>query len=298
MKITFIGFGEAGRAFHDSLKEVVPDLEFSAYDILLDREGFKGPMGQAMLDRSVAIAMSSEHAVSGADWIFSAVTADQSTVAASAAASGLKAGQVFIDINSVAPDTKRANAAIIGEAGAAYADMAVMAPVDPRGHRTPVFVAGHSEDGFAARLGELGFDFEIVGAEPGAATAIKMVRSLFVKGLEAITVEALLAARASGCLPRVLDSLAKSYPGLDWPKIAEYHFERTLKHGIRRAAEMHESAVTLDQLGLHGALADAIADVEERMGEAGRQGAAADGFEGLLDEVLRLRGVTVKARAK
>ena len=97
-----------------------------------------------------------------------------------------------------------------------------------------------------------------------------MVRSLFVKGLEAITVETLLAAEASGCFDEILASISGSYPGLDWPRFAEYQFERTTTHGRRRAAEMRESAATLQALGLHGTLADAIADVQERMGEVGR----------------------------
>ena len=96
-----------------------------------------------------------------------------------------------------------------------------------------------------------------------------MVRSLFVKGLEAITVEALLAAEASGCFDAILQSLSASFPGLGWPAFAEYQFDRTLRHGRRRAAEMRESAATLDALGLSGRLAAEIAGVQERMGAIG-----------------------------
>ena len=94
-----------------------------------------------------------------------------------------------------------------------------------------------------------------------------MVRSLFVKGLEAITVEAMLAARASGAFEKVLASLSNSYPGLGWPDIVGYNFERTLRHGKRRAAEMRESAATLDALGLNGGLAAEIARVQDAMGQ-------------------------------
>src|SRR5690606_7840071 len=137
--------------------------------------------------------------------------------------------------------------------------------VHPWGHTTPVLLAGPLDDALLGRLRDLGFAFETAGPEAGAATAVKMVRSLFVKGLEAITVETLLAAQASGCLDTILASLAKSYPGLGFPDIAGYQFERTLKHGRRRAAEMRESAATLDDLGLYGRLAAAIADVQDAM---------------------------------
>jgi hypothetical protein len=77
----------------------------------------------------------------------------------------------------------------------------------------------------------------------------------------------MLAARASGCLDRVMGSLAETFPGLGWPKNVDYMFERNLRHGVRRAAEMREVAKTYDELGFIGRLADAIADVQQRQGE-------------------------------
>ncbi len=140
--------------------------------------------------------------------------------------------------------------------------------------------------GAPAFLTENGFDFELVSDSPGDATAIKMVRSLFVKGLEAITVETLIAAERSGCRDRILASLAKSYPGLGWPDHAAYTMERTLTPGARRAAEMRESAATLDDLGLTGALAEAIADVQDAQGQVGPTKAP---LAELLTQVARAR---------
>ncbi len=263
MRIGFIGFGEAGRAFADSLAEADPELTFSSYDILLDGDA-AGSMRAAMTGRGVAVAETAA-GLASADWIVSAVTADASLDVIEALRPHLSAGQLVIDINSVSPERKRESARRVVASGAVYLDMAVMAPVHPRGHRTPVLVAGPGVPGLA----RLGFDFRVVGPEPGAATAIKMVRSLFVKGLEAITVETLLAAEASGCLEEILASLSGSFPGLGWPDFAAYQFERTLRHGARRAAEMTESAATVDALGLRGGLAAEIAAVQARMGAAG-----------------------------
>ena len=266
MKIGFIGFGEAARAFQKSLAEADPALAFAAYDILLDSEGRHGPCAAAMKERGIAVVTSSPEGFSDCDWIVSAVTADQSLEAARAASAWLRPGQVFFDINSVSPQRKQESAAGLSGTGSTYLDMAVMAPVHPRGHRTPVLLAGTIGPSTTQVLDRLGFDFEVVGPEPGAATAVKMVRSLFVKGLEAITVEALLAAQASGCLDYVLKSLGDSFPGLGWPGFAHYQFERTLTHGKRRAAEMRESAATMAALDRNDRLADAIADTQARMG--------------------------------
>jgi 3-hydroxyisobutyrate dehydrogenase-like beta-hydroxyacid dehydrogenase len=261
-KLAFVGYGEAARAFRASLGDRMAG--FSAYDLRRDDE-----MRRAMAADGVEPSGDPGAAIDGAAWIFSAVTADQSLAAARSAAPFLKPGQVYVDINSVSPDRKRVSAAAVAPSGATYLDMAVMAPVHPRGHATPVLIAGPDAARLAALLEALGFDLSVAGAEVGAATAVKMVRSLFVKGLEAITVEALLAAEASGCLDTVLESLSRSYPGLGWPEIGSYHLERTLRHGGRRAAEMEESAATLAALGLHDPLAAAIAGLHARMGAAG-----------------------------
>lgn len=264
MKIGFLGYGEAARAFHEGLSR--PGLAFTAYDILVERGD--GAVADAIRNRGGTVAVTIVE-LTEADWIFSAVTADQSLIAVKPLLPHLRHGQVLIDINSVSPDRKRKTAAAVEAAGATYLDMAVMAPVHPRKHQTPVLIAGNAVERLLPELEALGFSVSIAGSAPGAATAIKMVRSLFVKGLEAITVETLLAAQAAGCFEEILASLSGSFPGLDWPKFAEYQFERTTIHGKRRAAEMQESAATLDLLGLNGNLAREIAGVQDSMGDLG-----------------------------
>jgi 3-hydroxyisobutyrate dehydrogenase-like beta-hydroxyacid dehydrogenase len=268
MRIAFLGFGEAARAFHDSLTSRPEEAQVRAYDLLLDDPEQAGEMRAAMESRGIAVAASPEE-LAEADWIFSAVTADQSLAAAEALAPHLGQGALFIDINSVSPQRKRDTAKLIEAAGADYLDMAVMAPVHPRGHATPVLIAGKPAVTLLPRLTALGFDAGIAGEAPGSATAIKMVRSVFVKGLEAITVEALLAAEASGCFEEILASLSQSFPGLGWDNFPDYQFERTIRHGRRRAAEMRESGVTLDALGLNGDLCRQIAQTQDRMAASG-----------------------------
>ncbi|AXV17437.1 NAD(P)-dependent oxidoreductase [Neorhizobium sp. SOG26] len=268
MKIAFLGFGEAARAFHDTLAPVLQTGEFRAYDRLLDDEQSSGDMQQAMQSRNVSVARSAAE-LADAEWIFSAVTADQSLEAAQSILPAIGQGALFMDINSVSPDRKRETADLIEGAGADYLDMAVMAPVHPKGHATPVLIAGSVAETLVGRLRELGFDANVAGAKVGSATAIKMVRSVFVKGLEAITVEALLAAEASGCFEEILASLSKSFPGLEWSKFPTYQFERTTRHGRRRAAEMRESGATLDALGLNGGIARETAAIQDAMAASG-----------------------------
>ncbi len=287
--IGFLGFGEAARAFRQSLAATEPALGFIAYDIKLHNAG-EAEMRDAMAMGQVTVAEKIED-LSQVDWIFSAVTADQSLAAIEPLLPFLKDGQVVFDINSVSPGRKQQTAAMVEANGAKYADMAVMEPVNPRGHATPALLAGKPADPLSAELRRLGFVFQVSGNNPGAAAAIKMVRSLFVKGLEAITVETLLAAEATGCRDEILASLAATYPGLDWPGIAGYHLERTLTHGLRRSAEMEECAITLNDLGLRGELARAIACVQRDQGKAGSAGRRFEGLNETLPQNLsdRLR---------
>lgn len=263
MRIGFLGYGEAARAFHEGLAR--PGRHVLAHDIVLDADD--GAMRAAMEKRGARpVALSG---LAEADWIISAVTADQSLLAVEPLLVHLRDGQTLIDINSVSPGRKRETAQRVEVAGARYLDMAVMAPVHPRKHATPVLIAGVGAQAILPQLLALDFSASVAGDAAGAATAIKMVRSLFVKGLEAITVEALLAAKASGCFEEIVASLSGSYPGLGWPDFAAYQFERTTRHGKRRAAEMEESAATLDALGLNGGLAREIARVQALMGASG-----------------------------
>ncbi len=271
MKIAFIGFGEAARAFVASLR-TFPGLSFTAYDILLGSgSDAETALRDAARGMDVALADSPLPAIEGADWVISAVTAADSLDAGRSLAGALSPRQVFIDINSVSAGRKQQTAELVCGGGAAYVDMAVMAPVHPRGHRTPVLLAGPACRRLAPEFTKLGFEFSVVGDEVGAATSIKMLRSLFVKGMEAITVQTLLAAKAAGRFDEVYASLSESFPQLGWPKYPKYQIERVSRHGIRRAAEMRESAATQKELGFDAghALADAIADVQEQIGRLG-----------------------------
>lgn len=295
MRIGFLGYGEAARAFVDSLAGDNLPLEFAAYDILLDDPQAAEEMREAMGARNTRIATDAASLAPLSDWIVSAVTAGQSLTALEPLVPALQPGHVVVDINSVSPERKRASARLVEGQGADYLDMAVMAPVHPRGHRTPVLLAGHRAQVHAPALAALGFDLRVVDEAPGAATAIKMVRSLFVKGLEALTVETLLAAEAAGCRAEIAASLGASFEWFDRQPGPAYQFERTLRHGTRRAEEMVESAATLDALGLQGGLAREIAAVQARMGQAGGSGApSAATLDEMIPRILRARGAAAR----
>ena len=226
----FIGFGEAAQAFALS--------HARSYDIV--------DKGAACASLGVMRCASNADAVQGVAVILSLVTADEAINAARETALSIEPDALFLDMNSVAPDTKRISATAIAAAGGRYVDVAVMAPVHPARLSVPLLVSGpHAEDG-ATALRHLGFaNVRVVGGDIGQASAIKMIRSVMVKGIEALTAEMMLAAAAAGVTEEVLASL-----GADWPAKADYNLERMTVHGLRRAAEMEESVKTLEGLGI------------------------------------------------
>jgi 3-hydroxyisobutyrate dehydrogenase-like beta-hydroxyacid dehydrogenase len=154
-------------------------------------------------------------------------------------------------MNSVAPDTKRAAAAFIEAAGGRYVDVAVLAPVNPARMKVPLLLAGKAADDAAQALAQAGFAaIRVVGEDIGRASAIKMIRSVMVKGVEALTAEMMLAANRAGVAEDVLASLDASERQDSWFVRAAYNVERMTTHGLRRAAEMEESAKTLAALGV------------------------------------------------
>ena len=192
----------------------------------------------------VRCAASAADAVRDAGIVISAVTAASSIEAVQSVVPHLTGKPFLLDINSVSPGRKQEAAKLLGGA-ARYVDVAVIAPIHPARHQTPMLIAGSHAEAAAPILTTLGMRVTIAGAEVGAAAAIKMVRSVMIKGIEALTLECFLAAARAGVVDEVAASLKNNYPGLDWSKVVPYNLERMASHGERRAAEMEEVAETL-----------------------------------------------------
>lgn len=239
--VALIGFGEAGSTF---ARAAGWEERARAWDVLPARRA-------AMAEAGVIAASSAAEALAGVPLVLSLVTADQALPAAQGYAASLMSGALWCDCNSVAPDTKRAAAQAVEAAGGRYVDVAVLAPVNPARLNVPLLLAGPAAEEGAAALGALGFaNIRVVGTEVGRASAIKMIRSVMVKGLEALTDEMMAAATAAGVADEVLASLDASEKSIPWAERAAYNLERMATHGLRRAAEMEESAKTLESLGV------------------------------------------------
>jgi 3-hydroxyisobutyrate dehydrogenase-like beta-hydroxyacid dehydrogenase len=221
----------------------------------------------------VTLAASAQQAVADADVVISAVTASATRAAAESVAPALKPDAIVLDINSASPGTKTGCAAVVAERGGRYVEAAVMTSVPPHGIRTPMLLGGPHARAAAPLLAALGFAVTPVSDEYGVASAIKMCRSVIVKGMEAIVIESFLTARRYGVERDVLASLAETFPGIDWEQQGSWFWKRVVQHGRRRAEEMREAAVTVREAGIEPTMASAIAGTQAAMAALAAGGA-------------------------
>ena len=253
MKIAIIGFGEAGHMFGKALG--------SKADVFACDTNITPEMQSNAVTAHVNLSSDLSATLKDSQMVFSLVTADQAQCAARSAAPLLKNDQVYFEMNSVAPDTKRSNAALIPS----LVDTAIMAPVYPKEISVPLLLAHPDAQIKAEKLCALGLNAMPAGDQIGDAAAIKMCRSIMIKGMEALTIECFLTARQYGVEDAVKASLHGSFPEMGWDKDrVDYWFERVSTHGKRRAAEMREAAKmvknakTPSQISLEIAKADDI----------------------------------------
>ena len=265
-EIGMLGFGEVGGIFGADFASA--GVHVTVYDKLFDVT----PAREALLARArtarVRPADSLHEAVRGAELVIAAVTASSAPLVASQAAAALRPGQLYLDVNSVSPETKGKIAATIGKSGADFVEAAVVAQVAPQRLKVPMLLGGARAGELAQRLQSMGMDTTAVSDRIGVASAIKMCRSVVMKGLAALAIEALFAARRYGAEDAVIASLDATYPGMGWPKnLPDALTRRAVEHSRRRAAEMREVADTLKDVGINPLMASSTAELQDWLTE-------------------------------
>lgn len=253
LHIALVGYGEVGKIFAAEL--IARGARVSFFDILLADEQAGAAMRAHAASLGATACDTLAAALDGAQLAMSAVTASSTLAVAEEAAKSIRPGQFFLDLNSASPTTKQTSARLIDAAGGYYVEAAVMGSVPPYGIKVPIILGGSKREALARLLAPADMRMELGVAEVGVASAVKMCRSIMIKGLEALTVECMLTARRYGVEDQVLASLDETYPGMDWQKEADYLVSRVVQHGRRRAAEMREVARTVEEVGMQPLLA-------------------------------------------
>jgi 3-hydroxyisobutyrate dehydrogenase-like beta-hydroxyacid dehydrogenase len=245
--VGLVGYGEVGKILAEDLRK--DGVAVSAYDIKLDGDQ-AGPLQEHAARIGVPLASSHADLAGRADFIVSAVTASQAVPVAQACAAAVKTGAWFLDFNSASPGAKQRAAKLIDGAGARYVEGAVMTSVPPYRIKVPLLLGGPGAAELAPLINDLGFNAKVASDKLGVSSAVKMCRSIMIKGMEAMVIEAFTTARAYGVEDAVLASLKETFPGIDWEKQGAYFFQRVIEHGRRRAEEVREVAETVREAGL------------------------------------------------
>lgn len=268
-QVGLIGYGEVGKILAEDLR--AQGVAVAAYDIKL-----KDAQGDGMRSHAatVGVTLASSHRdlAGAADFIVSAVTASQTVAVAQACAAAIRHGTWFLDFNSASPGAKLSAAAWILGAKGRYVEGAVMTSVPPYRIKVPLLLGGRHADELAPLINALGFDAKVASAQLGVASATKMCRSIMIKGLEAMVIEAFTTARAYGVEDAVLASLTETFPSIDWEKQGAYFFQRVIEHGRRRAEEVREVAATVREAGLTPWSAEATAARQAFVADLADQG--------------------------
>ncbi len=269
--IAIVGYGEVGGIFARGLSGQAGVASISAWDLLFAQDGH--PLRAAAQRDGTRIAASVQDLCASADLVISAVTASSTLSVAREVAAHIRPGARFLDLNSASPGTKKQAGALIDAAGAHYVEAGVMTSVPPYGIRVPMLLGGGQAAVLAQTLGAWGMDAKAVSDRLGVASAIKMSRSVMIKGLEALVIESYATALAYGVADHVLPTLAETFPSIDWRQQGAYFFMRVAQHGKRRAEEMREAANTVREAGFDPIMTTAIADKQQWVADLAREGA-------------------------
>jgi len=265
MKVTIIGFGEAGPVFAQQLQAA--SMTVTAWDKLQDDAQFAAQQIAKTTSLGIVAGESMLDAVGAADLIISTVTASQALIAAEQAAAALRDGCQWLDLNSVSPSTKLAIHDVVALKGVVFTEGVAMDTVPSKGAQVPLLLCGSESQALSERLNCAGLNTRSVSQSLGAASTTKLLRSILIKGMEALFAESMEAAGLVGVEDEVIASLQATYPELDWQQVAGYQLSRASLHARRRAAEMREAEQLVQHLGVEPIMTSAIAARQQNLAE-------------------------------
>ena len=238
--IAVLGLGEAGSRLAADLFEAGADVH--GYDPLA-----------ATIPDGVVRHPDTATAVAGSDVVLCVTTAGAALAAATAALPSLRPRAIYADLSTARPSLKRDLATLVDRAGGRFADVALLGPVPERGLGTPALASGAGAPAFADVLGPLGMPVEVVSDRAGDAAALKLLRSVFMKGLAASAIESLRAAEAA----RQEEWLEGQIADVIGRQLLERLLEGTRAHAARRVDELEAARDLVRELGVEPRIASA-----------------------------------------
>jgi 3-hydroxyisobutyrate dehydrogenase len=241
VNIAIIGCGEVGRCYAEtllgthSLSLCDPNPQPAARDLA-------ARLGTAL------------HSAPG-DWLskidltLSCVVGTASLSAARNCFAHIREGTTFADLTTADPAQIRVAASEAAVLGIQFVDVAIMGAIALSGARTPLLFAGDGAPAVQNLFNACGAKTRILnGGKPGDAAALKLLRSVFTKGMEALSVECLAAAERQNVRTALYDVLSD----IDETPLRDFLEMLVRTHVLHAMRRLHEVEEAERQLRLSG----------------------------------------------
>jgi 3-hydroxyisobutyrate dehydrogenase-like beta-hydroxyacid dehydrogenase len=249
MKLGFIGFGGAGYGLAKGLRQAGL-AEIHYYDRMQETPPYSEVIRRHAAEIGAARAATLGELLARVEVVISCVTGAMAVSVAEEAAPFLRAGHLYADVNTASPQVKETVAGIVEKAGTDFVDAAMMGAIPTFLHRVPILASGAAAGRFLDCMQPYGMKIRVIGEQPGQASAIKMFRSIFMKGLLSIFIETLTATHRYGVDEMVIGSIAESLDGTPFRETARLQMTKGTVNAERMAHEMEEVIATLEELGV------------------------------------------------
>lgn len=249
MKLGFIGFGGAGYGLAKGLGGAgLEEIHF--HDRMQETQPFADVIRRHAAEIGSIQATTLGELLSRVEIVISCVTGAMAVSVAEEAAPFLCGKHLYVDVNTASPKVKETAAAVVEKTGAAFVDAAMMGAIPAFLHRVPILASGNGASRFLEAMLPYGMNISVIGAKPGQASAIKMFRSIFMKGLLSLFLETLTATHRYGVDEKVLGSIAESLDGVPFLETARLQMTKGAVNAERMAHEMEEVIATLEEMGV------------------------------------------------
>lgn len=284
----FIGYGEAARHIAAGLRKEGMKEAITAFDVLLSNPERKAEVLERMGQAEVIPKASAVEVAVGTKFIVSVNSAKVAYSIAQEVIPALQAGQVYVELNSASPDLMEKIDQIPRAEGVLFCDGAALGNVQKFGHKVPICLAGSGADAFAEAMMPCGMNLSVLDAPAGAASAMKMLRSVVSKGMQQLMLEFTIAAETYGILPEMMQIVNDKFKDITLEEYAEEAFPRILLHSNRRIFEVAEVVETIESAGLDASMSRAACERFKRLDALGLADIVREKRDLSYQEIVRL----------
>ena len=248
-RIGIIGYGEVGQAFTEGLSSS-KGVDIAVFDIRFTSDTAPNALATVAEAQNLKIERSLKALVQGNDLIISAVTCEEAWKVAEASSRHMRKEQIYVDLNTVTPHLKEKMNRLVAQGGAEFIEVAILGTISSYGFKSPMLACGKEAQEFGDFLNSLGFSVKVLSEKIGTASYMKMLRSIFAKGVESLLFEMLVAAEKCDFLEPVMDAIVNHMDNSSFLNIAETWIITNVMHAQRRADEMDHVIQTLKNLNM------------------------------------------------